>query len=167
MKLQTVIKHALAMGVLFSGMAVFAAAQTPTASGGFRWEITLTGKLTDISIGPRRLVRTRCITAFEEIMATPKHRARLPEFVEKVEQPVEFAWNPNNLNYQSEYYHFIHPDRYELLVRCNLQQQGLAGMKSTFVVEARPLPSFKGGDLEDVARSHMAWIRRELARVVD
>jgi hypothetical protein len=144
-----------------------ASGQTSGEDGSFRWEVVLTGKLTDVRIGQGRVVRTRCITAFEEIMADPEYRARLPEEAVKVEHPVDVAWNPNNLKYQSEEYLFIHSDYFEILVQCNLEDQGASGIRSTLVVEATPFGAFQGGDLEDVVRSHMAWIRSRLSSIVD
>ncbi len=154
-------------GLVLSASALPAAGQTRGEGGSFRWEVVLTGALTDVHVTHGKVVRTRCITAFEEIMADPEYRARLPEDVVKVEHPVEFGWNPNNLNYQSEEYLFIHSDYYEILVQCNLEDRGAFGMRSTLVVEATPFGSFEGGDLEDVVRSHMAWIRGRLRSIVD
>lgn len=160
----------LASVAAIAGFALPAAGQTRGENGRFRWETVLTGNWESVRIGAGKVARTRCITAFEQLLAEPEYRGRLPETAEKLVQPVSVPVNPNNLQYQSEYYIFVGKEGsefYELRVYCNVEATGPSGMRFTLAVEGVPLRTPSTLDLEDTVRTHMAWIRRRMRAIVE
>ena len=140
-------------------IALPARGQIDNESKNIRQETVLTGKWESFRIAPGRLARPRCITAFEDILANPLYRSRLPEDAFKYESPLEISPNPNGLQYQSEDYIFLSFEGYELVVSCNVEGTNTFDMRFTLAVEARPFISYKGGDLNSIVRSHLSWIK--------